>query len=165
MAKGYTFRFQIAIQPLVAISQSLQFLQSSPGLVRLPLLPQHIGRVGQRQDIAGSLLHLTCCHSFRFRHVTQRPFQESDDVFEVSFTEQISQIIFFNTLLLALNGSQCGFQSVDITRKQKGRETVNNNKITSCLLQHICNTNYNIKYEICTVYLIEKCLFVYIVVH
>ena len=141
MAKGSTFRFQIVIQPLVAVSQSLQFLQSSPGLVRLPLLPQHIGRVGQRQDIAGSLLHLTCCHSFRFRHVTQRPFQEGDDVFWVSFTEQISQIIFFNTLLLALNGSQSGFQSVDITRKQKGRETVNNNKSTRCLLQHRCNRN------------------------
>ena len=107
--KGSTFYFQIVIELLVSISQSLQFLQSSPGLARLALLPQHIGRVGQRQDIAGSLLHLTCCHSFRFRHVTQHPLQEGDEVLGVSGVLEV----FVRTLLFfSLNFPQSSAEAV-----------------------------------------------------
>lgn len=116
--KGPTFHFQIAILLRIACSQSVQRLQLFPGLVDHPLLQQHKGWVGQRQDVAGSLRDLTRCHHFRFLHVTQSPLQKGHDVLGVFFVLQINRVVLCATLLFFLDGPQNSLESVRIKTRR-----------------------------------------------
>ena len=83
-----------------------------PGLVDHPLLPRDVGRVGQRQDVAGSLVDLVLCHSFRFLCVTQNPLQKGRDVLVFSFVVRIRPEVLFPMLLSFLNCPQNSAESV-----------------------------------------------------
>ena len=110
--KGSTFHVQIVILLRIASSQSLQFLQMFPGLVDHPLLPRDVGRVGQLQDVGGSLVDLVLCHSVRFLRVTQNPLQKGRDVLVFSFVVRIRPEVLFPMLLSFLNCPQNSAESV-----------------------------------------------------